>query len=254
MRLDGGAALVTGGATGIGRATCLALAAAGIHSVALGYNRSAEAAEQTAQELVAAGCDVLPVQADVADEADVLRMVAAATRQFGRLDLLVNSAGTTRVIPYADLEALTAGVWDEVLSVNLMGTFFACRAAAGELSKASGAIVNVASLAGMGASGSSIPYAVSKAAVIQLTRSLAVALAPSVRVNAVAPGLVATGWFRERMGEDFAAGLETAAAAQTPLGRVTTAEDVAQSVLGLVQSEMVTGQVLVVDGGRVLTS
>jgi NAD(P)-dependent dehydrogenase (short-subunit alcohol dehydrogenase family) len=186
----------------------------------------------------------------VADEAQVKTMVASAVERFGRLDVLVNNAGTTHFIPHPDLDALTDDVWDEILGVNLKGTFFCCRAAAPELKKTGGAIVNIASIAAHRASGSSIAYAVSKAGVVQLTRALALALAPEVRVNSVSPGLVSTRWFSSKFGDDAAAAQEESFARATPLRKIATADDVAQAVIALLENDLVTGQDLVVDGGK----
>src|SRR5262245_4469816 len=183
MQLAGAVAIVTGGGTGIGRAVSESLARAGARAVVVNYSRSREDAEATAAALGELGCEGVPHQASVADEEAVRAMVADTVARFGRLDVLVNNAGTTRFIAHADLDALTAEVWETVLSVNLMGTFYCCRAAAPPLKAARGAIVNIASIAGIRASGSSVVYGVSKAAVLQLTRNLAVALAPEVRVN-----------------------------------------------------------------------
>jgi NAD(P)-dependent dehydrogenase (short-subunit alcohol dehydrogenase family) len=189
-------------------------------------------------------------KADIADEAAVKAMIAATIERFGRLDVLVNNAGTTHFIPHADLDALTEEVWNDILSVNLKGTFYCCRAAAPELRKTRGAIVNVASIAGYRATGSSIAYGVSKAGVLQLTRSLAVALAPDVRVNSVSPGLVSTRWFRQRFGDEAAEKQESGFAAITPLGVIANPDDVAQAVMSLVENDIITGQDLVVDGGK----
>jgi NAD(P)-dependent dehydrogenase (short-subunit alcohol dehydrogenase family) len=180
-------------------------------------------------------------------------MVDETVGRFGRLDVLVNNAGTTRFIPQADLDALTDEVWDELLAVNLKGPFYCARAAAAALKRARGAIVNVASIAGTRATGSSIAYGVSKAALLQLTRNLAVALAPEVRVNSVSPGLVSTRWFRLPFGAEAAATQEERLAAGTPLAAVATAEHVAQAVMGFLGSDFVTGEGLIVDGGRHIT-
>src|SRR6266699_1728290 len=152
----------------------------------------------------------------------VKAMVGSTVERYGRLDVHVNNAGRTHFIPHPDLDALTDEVWNDILSVNLKGTFFCCRAAATELKKAGGAIVNLASVAAHRASGSSIAYAVSKAAVVQLTRALALALAPEVRVNSVSPGLVSSRWFSKNFGEDAAAAQEEAFAKGTPLGKIAT--------------------------------
>ena len=250
MNLGGAVAIVTGGGTGIGRAVSSNLARAGARAVVVNYSRSKDDAEATAASLNALGCEGVAHQASVADDAQVKAMIDATVARFARLDVLVNNAGTTHFIAHADLEAVTDEVWDEIIGVNLKGTFYCSRAAAPALKKARGAIVNVASVAGTRAAGSSIPYGVSKAAVLQLTRNLAVALAPEVRVNAVAPGLVATRWFRRPFGEQSASEQEARIAAATPLQEVATAEHVAQAVMGFLGSDLVTGEFILVDGGK----
>jgi len=253
MELGGAVAIVTGGGTGVGRAVSEKLAGAGARAVVVNYSRSQSDAEETAQALAKLGCEGVPFRATVADDVQVRAMVDATVSRFGRLDVLVNNAGTTRFIPHPDLEALTEDVWDDVLGVNLKGTFYCSRAAAPALKEAGGAIVNIASVAGLRATGSSIVYGVSKAGVIQLTRNLAVALAPEVRVNVVAPGLIATRWFRVPFGDEATDQQERQVASTTPLQRVTTPQDIAQAVMGFLGSDMVTGQCVVVDGGRSLT-
>jgi len=249
VKLEGSVAVVTGGATGIGRAVCLELARAGAKGVVVNYSRSAADAAATVAELAALGVEGLPVKADVAREGEVKAMVAQAMEHFSRIDVLVNNAGTTRFIPFPDLDAVSDEVWQQILGVNLMGPWYAARAAAPHLRQSRGCIINVASIAGIRASGSSLPYGVSKAALTQLTRALAVALAPEVRVNAVLPGLVSSRWFRQSFGEEAAAAQERAMASRTPLKAVATPEQVAQAVMGLIRSDIVTGQHLVVDGG-----
>jgi len=253
MNLGGAVAIVTGGGTGIGRAVSEALARAGARAVVVNYSRSRADAEATADTLTGLGCEGVAYQASVADQSQVKAMVDETIARFGRLDVLVNSAGTTRFIAHADLDAVTDEVWDEIISVNLKGPFYCSRAAATALKRARGAIVNIASVAGARAAGSSIPYGVSKAALLQLTRNLAVALAPDVRVNAVAPGLVATRWFREPFGEQAASEQESRVAASTPLREVATADHVAQAVMGFLGSDLVTGEFVLVDGGKHLT-
>ncbi len=253
MDLAGRVAIVTGGGTGIGRATSLRLARAGAKAVVINYSRSANDAEATADQVREAGAEGLPLQADIADEPQVKSMVGATVDRYGRLDVLVNNAGTTHFIPHPDLDALTDQVWNDILSVNLKGTFYCCRAAAPDLKKHGGAIVNIASIAAHRASGSSIAYAVSKAGVVQLTRALALALAPGVRVNSVSPGLVSTRWFSQTFGADAAAAQEESFAKATPLGKIATADDVARAVIALLENDLVTGQDLVVDGGKNIT-
>ncbi len=250
MDLGGRVAIVTGGGTGIGRATSVRLAKSGAKAVVVNYSRSASEAESTADELRSVGSEAVPYRADVADESMVKAMVASTVERFGRLDVLVNNAGTTHFIPHPDLDALTDEVWNDILSVNLKGTFFCCRAAAPELKKTGGAIVNVASIAAHRASGSSIAYAVSKAGVVQMTRALALALAPDVRVNSVSPGLVSSRWFSRSFGEDAAAAQEEVFAKATPLRKIATPDDVAQAVIALLENDLITGQDLVIDGGK----
>lgn len=249
MDLMGRVAIVTGGGTGIGHAVSLRLAKAGARAVVVNYSRSDKDAQATAGEVIRLGTDALALKADISKESEVKAMIAASVDRYGRLDVLINNAGTTRFIAHPDLDALTDEVWNEILGVNLKGTFYCCRAAAPELRKTAGAIVNVASVAGHRATGSSIPYAVSKAGVLQLTRALALALAPEVRVNSVSPGLVSTRWLRQ-FDTEAADSQATSTTASTPLNAVATTDHVAQAVMALVENDMLTGQDLVVDGGK----
>jgi NAD(P)-dependent dehydrogenase (short-subunit alcohol dehydrogenase family) len=249
MEMEGRVAIVTGGGTGIGRAVCLRLAKAGAKAVVVNYSRSEKEARATAAEIIVLGSDALAHKADVSSEREAAAMIADVKHLYGRIDVLINNAGTTRFIAHADLDALTDQVWDEIFNLNVKGTFFCCRAAASELRKTNGAIVNIASIAGYRGTGSSIAYAVSKAGVLQLTRALAVALAPEVRVNSVSPGQVSTRWLRQ-FDAEAADAIEELAAATTPLNAIATADHVAQAVMALVENDMITGQDLVVDGGK----
>jgi 3-oxoacyl-[acyl-carrier protein] reductase len=239
-------ALVTGSATGIGRAVAWRFAERGF-AVTINYSKSKDEAEETAEGVRTRGGLAMVVQANVADETAVRVMVERTVESFGGLDVLVNNAATTHFVPHNDLDGLTSEVWDEILNVNLKGTFFGCRAAMPHLKARGGNIVNIASIAGMGGTGSSIAYAASKGAVITLTKSLARAFAPEVRVNAVAPGPVQTRWLANHQEM-----IETAML-HTPLKRPATPDDVAAVVLFLAeQTSLMTGQVLVVDGGRTI--
>jgi NAD(P)-dependent dehydrogenase (short-subunit alcohol dehydrogenase family) len=246
----GAVAVVTGGATGIGRAVCLGLAARGASAVIVNYSRSRDEALAVVVELEALGCEGRAVQADVRDETAVIAMMDATVAEFGRIDILVNNAGATRLIPFADLDAVTDEVWELVLGVNVRGAFLATRAASAALRAARGAVVNVASTAGHRASGSSIAYGVSKAALLQLTRGLAVALAPEVRVNSVSPGSVSSDWMGGLVGDDVARAAREAESAVIPLGRVSTPEEVADAIIAMLGPGMVTGQDVIVDGGK----
>ena len=200
MDLQGKAAIVTGGGTGVGRATGLALARRGC-SVLVNYSRSAAEAEQTAAEIEALGVRALPVQADVADDDACRRLADTAVRELGRLDVLVNNAGTTVFVPHADLDGVGADDWTRVLGVNLIGPFQMARAARGAMEAAGGgAIVNVSSVAGLAGIGSSIPYCASKAGLNVLTVILARSLGPKIRVNAVAPGFITGRWLAGGLG------------------------------------------------------
>jgi ketoreductase RED2 len=237
--LAGKVALVTGSSSGIGEAVARSLAAEGA-SVVVNSATSVEAGERVAAELP----DATYVQADVADEGAARGLVDAAVATYGRLDVLVNNAGTTVVIPHHDLDAATPDVWRRIFDVNVVGTWQVTVAALPHLrASGAGSVVNVTSLAGVRQTGSSIPYAASKAALNHLTRLLANVVGPEVRVNAVAPGLVDTPWTA-----DWDTVREVVRSS-APLQRSGTPEDIAEVVLGLVRSAYTTGQVVVVDGG-----
>jgi ketoreductase RED2 len=232
--------LVTGSSSGIGRACAARFARDGARIV-VNSSRSVEEGEAFAKILP----EAVYVQGDVALEADAKRLVDATLERFGRLDVLVNNAGTTELIPHHDLDAVTDEIWERILGTNLLGAWYMSRAAVPALREAQGCIVNVSSVAGLFAGGSSLPYAVSKAALNHMTRLLAGALGPEIRVNAVAPGLIETPWVQRDGWEQ----IRTAVEKRAPLGRTGTPDDVAEAVVTLAASAYVTGQVLVVDGG-----
>jgi 3-oxoacyl-[acyl-carrier protein] reductase len=241
--LNGKVALVTGGGTGIGRAISLELARRGA-GVGVNYARSREEAEGTAREIEASGGRALAVQADVSRQQDVTRMVEAIVATFGGIDLLVNNAGTTHFIDMRDLDAVTDEVWDAIFAVNLKGAFYCARAVAPYMrARGAGAICNISSDSSLSGEGSSLPYAVSKAAINGLTRSLARALAPEIRVSGVAPGWVITRWVTGREAQVEQAGKDAL------LGRNVTPHDVATMVCALLGQEGMTGQTVVVNGG-----
>jgi 3-oxoacyl-[acyl-carrier protein] reductase len=250
MQIEGKAAVVTGGGTGVGRATALALAQRGC-AVLINYNRSQSEAEATAAEITALGVRGLAVQADVADDAACRRMIETATREFGRLDVLVNNAGATAFIKHDDLEAVSLEVWQRILAINLLGPFQCARAArAALLAAGNGEIVNVSSVAGLAGMGSSIPYCASKAALNNLTVTLARVFAPTVRVNAVAPGFITTRWLQEGLGGEAYAAYKQRSEEQVLLHKVCTAEDVAAAILNIITGpDLLTGQVIPLEGG-----
>jgi 3-oxoacyl-[acyl-carrier protein] reductase len=251
LDLTGRVALVTGGAGGIGGATVQALAQAGAAGVAINYRTSRGAAEKLADEVRAIGCEPMCIASDVRDDAEVRTMIDRVDQRFGRLDVLVNNAGVTHWVPIGDLDALTDQVWDETLDVNLRGAFRTTRAAVPLLKANSGIVVNVASISGMLATAtlSSIAYGASKAALIYMTRALAVALAPEVRVNAVAPAFTDTPWMSTHYGSEYDSAMARSSV-NFPLRRIATPADVANAIYGLiVASSFVTGQTLIVDGG-----
>ena len=242
-------ALVTGGATGIGRAAVLALAKAGF-DIAINYGSSAAAAQQTATEAQALGAQTLLVQCDVSDEAGVRQMMVTVGDAFGHLDALVNNAGTTARWKVKDLESLDLAEWDRTFAVNVRGTFQVTRAAVSLLKKGTNpAIVNSASIVGLRPGPQPLPYAASKAAVVNLTKTLAWNLGPDIRVNAVAPGWMEGDWMQRMLGDKYD-DLMGKRAKLTPLKRCVTAEDVAEVMLNLLTANrFVTGEIVVIDGG-----
>jgi len=242
-------ALVTGAATGIGRSAVLALARAG-YDVAVNYASSEAAARDTASEAVRLGAKTVLVRCDVADEAGVRAMMKTIEAEFGRLDALVNNAGTTASWKPRDLESLSLDEWDRVFAVNVRGLFQVTRAALPLLRKAPApAIVNTASIVGLRPGPQPLPYAASKAAVVNLTKTLAWNLGPQIRVNAVAPGWMEGEWMK-RMLKDKYDDLMGKRAKLTPLGRCVTADDVAETMLSLIEgNRFVTGEIVVIDGG-----
>jgi ketoreductase RED2 len=238
-RFAGQVVLVTGSSSGIGAEAARRFAGSGA-TVVVNSVTSVDAGRALAAELP----DATYVQADVADEADAVRLVDEVVTTHGHLDVLVNNAGTTAVIPHNDLAAASPDVWRRIYDTNVIGTWQVTVAAVPHLrASGQGQVVNVSSLAGERPVGSSIPYACSKAAMSHMTRLLANTLGPDIRVNAVAPGLVDTPWTADwDLVREFVK-------AQAPMQRTATPEDVAEVILGLARSTYVTGQVLLVDGG-----
>ncbi|HEX6970569.1 MAG TPA: glucose 1-dehydrogenase [Micromonosporaceae bacterium] len=243
--MDKRVAVVTGSSSGIGSAIAARLAAEGMR-VVINSARSISAGEDLARSLP----DAMYVRADVAVPEEARSLITATLEAYGRLDVLVNNAGTTRVIPHDDLAAATPEVWRSILDLNVVGSWQMSVAAVPHLRESDdGCIVNVSSVAGTRPVGSSIPYAVSKAALNHMTRLLAKALGPQIRVNAVAPALTETPWTRD---DPFFQDIAEKVRQGTPLRRVGTADDVAEAVLGLLRARHITGAVLPVDGGACL--
>ena len=247
-------AIVTGSGTGVGAATALALAGRG-YDVVVNYSKSEADAQASAAACRAAGADVLLMRGDVSDDAACRAMAAAAVERWGRIDALVNNAAVTTFGGPSNWDAIDAEAFQRVVGINAIGAFQMIRACAPHLRAAGGAIVNVSSIAGALGIGSSVAYIASKGAVNSMTMYFARALAPQVRVNAVCPGLIATRWFVDGIGQDgyerVKAGYESAA----PLARECTPEDVAEAVVWLVDgARTVTGELLLLDAGMHLGS
>ncbi len=244
--MDGSVAIVTGGGTGIGAAVVRGLAARGVRCV-INYSMSRDAAEQLATEV-----DGVAVQADVSDDAACRSLATTAVDAFGRLDFLVNNAGRTKFAAHEDLDALSAEDFVDIYRLNTIGPFQMIRACAPALRRSPhGAVVNVASVAGIHGHGSSVAYAASKGALVTMTQSLARVLAPEIRVNAVAPGYVGTGWFEDRLGEAGFAALNARIAGGVPMAMAATAEDVAGPIIMLLDpaTRVMTGEIVRLDAG-----
>lgn len=246
MKLEGKVALVTGGSGDIGGAIARMLGHEGAH-VVVTYVGAQDAAEKTATDVLAEGRgSASTLQLDQRDPENIDACIAAVADEHGRLDILVNNAAWNIGIPFPQLDDLTADIWDRVLETNLRGPFLLARAAASLLKAGEGGhVVNISSAGGISPGSSSIAYSSSKAGLNHLTRCLAVAMAPEVAVNCVAPGLVEETRMAKRLPDNVADG----ARRQAVLGRVGQAEDIASQVLTFVTSTSITGQTMVVDGG-----
>jgi 3-oxoacyl-[acyl-carrier protein] reductase len=249
--LKGKVAIVTGSATGIGASVAIGLARRGANLI-VNYSKSESEAQATAEAVRKTGGDVRVVQGNVAEDADCRKLAEAALEAWGRIDILVNNAGTTKFAAHSNLDALSAEDFQNIYAVNVIGAFQMVRACAPAL-KASGegSVVNISSIAAIAGIGSSIAYAASKGALNTMTISLARALAPEIRVNAVCPGFVATPWFSGRFGQDAAARIAEEQAKAAPLNRAADGDEIARTVLFFCgpESRHITGEALLTDGG-----
>jgi 3-oxoacyl-[acyl-carrier protein] reductase len=250
---DGKVVVVTGASTGLGRAIAVGTAAQGAQAVVVNYAHSAEEAAETAAQVSAHGAEAVVVQADVGSD-EGCKAVAAAAQRFGRIDALFNNAGTTKFANnHADMDAVSADDFLRLYQVNVIGAFQMIRAARSllESGKAPGAVVNTSSIAAVLGIGSSVPYAASKGALNTMTISLARALAPKIRVNAVCPGFIDTPWFGRGMSDEAISRMRESVAATSPLKVASTPEDIAVSAmfLGSPASRHITGETLIVDAG-----
>lgn len=244
MDLKDKVALITGGGTGLGREIALQLAREGM-MLGVAYSRSAQEADDTVQELKALGVRAVALQADLSRVSEAERLIQETEQAFGRLDLLIHNAATTRFIPMSDVEMVTEEIWDELFALNTRAAFFLARAAAPLLRRdGGGQIITTSSVAGLRPAGSSLPYCVSKAALIHLSRCLATALAPEIRVNTVAPGLLLTRW-----SAGFSEEAIKTASERALLRKATDLDDVAAAFVMLARNTSITGQTIVVDAG-----
>lgn len=246
-------AIITGGGTGVGAATSQLLADLG-YSIVANYSRSKAEAETTVKAIEASGGTAIAIQADVSDDAEVKAMVAETLRVFGRIDVLVNCAGTTDFIPFQNLDAVTDETWERLYKVNVVGSFHCARAVREHMVAAGGGcIINVSSVAAQLAQGSSIPYCCTKAAIDNLTVSLARTLAPHIRVNGIAPGFIAGRWTQAGLGTRYDS-IVDAYEKTLPMRQVCQPKDIAEGIVSLITgSKLVTGQTLTVDAGMMIS-
>jgi NAD(P)-dependent dehydrogenase (short-subunit alcohol dehydrogenase family) len=250
---DGKVVVVTGASTGLGRSIAVQTAERGAKAVVINFASSAAEAEETAAQVRRHGAEAVLVQADIGEDSGC-RKIAEAAEKFGRVDSLFNNAGTTKFANnHADLDAVSAEDFLRLYQINVVGAFQMIRAARGllEAGDAPGAVVNTSSIAAVLGVGSSVPYAASKGALNTMTISLARALAPKIRVNAVCPGFIDTPWFGKGLPDDTVSKMRANVAAMTPLKVASTADDVAASAifLGSTASRHITGETLIVDAG-----
>ena len=250
MKLKGSVCIITGSATGTGAACAVQLAGKGAR-VVINYTKSEADAKETAKKCEAAGGEAIVVQGDVAVDADCRKLARAALDKWGRIDGLVNNAGITKFAAHADLDALTAEDFQHIYAVNVIGPYQMVRACTPAMKKqGSGAVVNVSSISGVKGIGSSVAYVASKGALNAMTLSLARALAPEIRVNAICPGLIETRWHLSRFSTEDYAKFKSNYEKSVPLAKAASADDVAEVAVWLLEgAAQVTGETILVDGG-----
>ena len=255
MDLKNAVTIVTGSSSGIGAEIAKEVARHG-SNVTINYSRNDEGARSTAAECEALGVQTLIVQADVSEDSDCLKLVDSTLERFGRLDVLVNNAGTTKFCRHQDLDGLTRKDFLNIYDVNLVGPYQMTRAAESALRKAGVShVVNIASIAGLTGVGSSIAYAASKGALVTMTMSLARVLGPQIRVNAVCPGFVAGEWLKKGLGEKAYETMKNQYEEIAPLNKTATPEGVAKTVAALIGgADLTTGETLIIDGGSHLST
>ncbi|MDR4315289.1 3-ketoacyl-acyl carrier protein reductase [Niallia circulans] len=246
MELMNKVVIITGAGTGVGRAAAIKLAAEGA-KVVINYNKSEKEAHKVVNEIKQNGGIAIAYKANVANEKEVKELVSQTVQTFGSIDGLVNNASITAQIAMDDLDAVTDDIWDSLFSVNAKGMFYCIKAVVPYMKKQHfGAIVNMGSVAGMTGIGSSIPYAATKSAIHTMTKSLAIALAPSIRVNSISPGAVETRWWagnEEKMYQ---------LTGELPLQRISTPDDIAEAIVFQLTQKSITGQVFTIDNGQTL--
>lgn len=255
MDTKGKTAIVTGSATGLGAATAIKLAKRGVNLV-INYTKSQKEAADTKEACEAEGVEAILVQANVAEDADCRRMAEEALNKWGRIDILVNNAGVSKFANHSDLDELSAEDFQNIYAVNVIGVYQMIRAVEPAMKKQGfSAVVNVSSIAGLRGIGSSVAYAASKGALNTMTLSLARALAPEIRINAVCPGFIETRWFKEKAGEDVFHAVSKANRESSPLKKGAPPEDIADSIVFLATegAQHITGETILVDAGTHLT-
>ncbi|WP_169568595.1 SDR family NAD(P)-dependent oxidoreductase [Sneathiella limimaris] len=248
-------AIVTGSATGTGAAIAIELAKKN-YNIVVNYTKSETEANDTADKVRAEGAECIVVQGDVSRDEDCKKLAQAAVDKWGRIDALVNNAGRTKFVPHADLDGLSAQDFQDIYAVNTIGPFQMTRACAPYLKESGrGRIVMISSVAGTHGHGSSVAYAASKGALNSMTKSLARALGPEITVNAICPGMIETRWLKEGWGEENYDRNKASMTKKVPLANISKPEDIADAVVWFIEgANLVTGELLLVDGGMHLVS